>query len=132
MFGIYTDPLPIFKLRRDPDLEAAYGTTYFKGPLPFGAGYHVNADDANLLLATKEGSTSNISNLMPVMPIVPVATPAVPAFATPTPKPTPIPIRRALRVPIRKALPVKSPNPRVLPAISVTGQPIQKPFKAID
>jgi hypothetical protein len=133
LFGIYTDPLPIFKLRRDPDLEAAYGTTYFKGPLPFGAGYHVNADDANLLLATKEGSTSNISNLMPVMPIVPIATPAVPAFATPTPKPTPIPIRRALRVPIRKALPVKSPNPRVLPAIPVTGsQPIQKPFKAID
>jgi hypothetical protein len=132
LFGIYTDPLPIFKLRRDPDLEAAYGTTYFKGPLPFGAGYHVNADDANLLLATKEGSTSYISNLMPVMPIVPVATPAVPAFATPTPKATPIPIRRALRVPIRKALPVKSPNPRVLPAIPVTGQPIQKPFKAVD
>jgi hypothetical protein len=127
LFGIYTDPLPIFKLRRDPDLEAAYGTTYFKGPLPFGAGYHVNAEDANLLLATKEGSSLNISNLMPV------ATPAVPAFAIPTPKPTPIPIRRALRVPIRKALPVKSPNPRVLPAIPVTGsQPIQKPFKAVD
>ena len=133
LFGIYTDPLPIFKLRRDPDLGSASGSTYFKGPLPFGAGYHVNAEDANLLLATKEGSSSNNSNLIPVMPIVPVAAPAVPAFATPTPKPTPIPIRRALRVPIRKALPVKSPNPRVLPAIPVTGsQPIQKPVKAVD
>ena len=111
LFGVYTDPLAIFKRRREAELEAAYGTTYFKGPLPFGAGYHVNARDANLLLATRDlGNTPQ--QPMPIMPLPP---PAVIAFASPTPKPTPKPtpvrIRRALPVPIRKAIPVRTPKP---------------------
>ena len=107
LFGVYTDPLPIFKLRREAELEAAYGTTYFKGSLPFGAGYHVNASDANLLLATKEGGSLGTQQPMPEMPL---PAPAVSAFSSPTPKPTPIPIRKALPVPIRKALPVRPPR----------------------
>jgi hypothetical protein len=116
LFGVYTEPLGIFRLRKEPELEAAYHTTYFKGPLPFGAGYHVNANDANLLLATKEGAYLGIRQTMPVMPL---ASPAVPAFASPTPKPKPIPIRKALPVPIRRAIPVKTPPPHVLRAIPV-------------
>ena len=107
LFGVYTDPLPIFKLRREAELEAAYGTTYFKGSLPFGAGYHVNASDANLLLATKEGGSLGTQQPMPEMPL---PAPAVSSFSSPTPKPTPIPIRKALPVPIRKALPVRPPR----------------------
>jgi hypothetical protein len=71
LFGVYTDPLPIFKLRREAELEAAYGTTYFKGSLPFGAGYHVNASDANLLLATKERGSLGTQQPMPELPALP-------------------------------------------------------------
>jgi len=121
LFGTYTDPLPIFKLGREPELEAAYGTTYYKGPLPFGAGYHVNANDANLLLATKVGTVPAVLQPIPVMPL---PAPAVPAFATPTPKPTPVRIRKALPVPIRKAIPVRTPRPKrkQLPTLPPTPQ----------
>jgi len=113
LFGVYTDPLAIFKRRREAELEAAYGTTYFKGSLPFGAGYHVNANDANLLLATRDLG----NGLKQPMPIMPLPLPTGIAFASPTPKPkptpkpTPIRIRRALPVPIRKAIPVRTPKP---------------------
>ena len=109
LFGVYTDPLPIFKLHREAELEAAYATTYFRGPLPFGAGYHVNANDANLLLATKEGGSLATQHPLPVMPL---PAPAVAAFSSPTPAPKPVPIRKALPVPIRKAIPVRTPRPK--------------------
>lgn len=111
LFGVYTDPLAIFKRRREAELEAAYATTYFKGPLPFGAGYHVNANDANLLLATRDLG----NGLQQPMPIMPLPLPTGAAFASPTPKPTPKPtpirIRRALPIPIRKAIPIRISKP---------------------
>jgi len=109
LFGIYSDPLPVFKLRRDTDLESGYGSTDFKGPLPFGAGYHVNAHDANLLLATRDLGNA----FQQPMPLLPLPAPAVviPAFASSTPKPKPVQIRKALPVPIRKAIPVQTPKP---------------------
>jgi len=107
LFGVYTDPLAIFKLRREPELEAAYGTTYFKGPLPFGAGYHVNANEANLLLATKAGGAMPLQQ---PLPLAPLPAPAITAFSLQAPKPTPIPIRKAIPVPIRKAIPVRPPR----------------------
>ncbi|MCX6959066.1 MAG: hypothetical protein NTW91_02000, partial [Verrucomicrobia bacterium] len=75
---------------------------------PFGAGYHVNANDANLLLAVRtNGQVTAVADMLPTqMP----APPAVPAFSAPTPKPTPIRIRKALPVPIRKAIPVCTPQ----------------------
>lgn len=125
LFGVYTDPLPVFKLRREPGLDAAYASPLRIAPLPFGAGYHVNASDANLLLATR--SDQGITSQMPAAP------PAVPAFSSPTPKPKRVRIRKALPVPIRRAIPVPTPrksrNPEtpvpqeaipVLPAIPIT------------
>jgi len=120
LFGVYTDPLPIFKLRRDPQLDGAYRSGMNAGPIPFGAGYHVRADDANLLLATRTGSSSlHGREITPAIPVLP----ASPAFFTPTPRPTPVRIRKALPVPIRKAIAVPTPisqtaSPSVTPPIS--------------
>jgi hypothetical protein len=117
LFGVYTDPLAIFQRRREPELQVAYGTIYFKGMLPFGAGYHVNANDANLLLATRDLGNA-LQQSMPAMPL-PSSAVAMSAVASPTPrakttpstKPTPVKIRKALPVPIRKAIPVRTPKP---------------------
>jgi len=110
LFGVYTDPLPIFKLHKEPELESAYagiGNARNEGPLPFGAGYHVNAHDANLLLATRSNLTSQSvalpSSAAPL--ILPSPSPAA------TPKPRKMRIRKALPVEIRKALPVDIPTP---------------------
>lgn len=112
LYGVYTDPLPIFKLQRDPALTEAYASPLRVGSLPFGAGYHVNSSDANLLLAVRENEAVG----QPV--ITPVAPAAVPAFTTPSPTPRPakVRIRKALPVPIRKAIPVATPIP--MPVIS--------------
>jgi len=130
LFGVYTDPLPIFKLRREPELEAAYGTISYRGPLPFGAGYHVNAQDANLLLATKE--TGQISDLQSVSAST-FAAPAIPAYSAPTPKPTPVVIRRALPVPVKKALPVpiRRAIPVRTPTIAQQSQPISTAYSPV-
>ncbi len=48
LFGTYDRPIPLFSEWRQPDLVAAYDAV---GPLPripFGSGYHVRMDDANL------------------------------------------------------------------------------------
>lgn len=133
LFGVYTDPLPVFKLRREPDLEAAYASPLRIASLPFGAGYHVNAADANLLLATRPDPGSGA--------VFSPAPPAVPAFSAPTPKPTPVRIRKALPVPIRKAIPVKAPKRErppdnlvpVLPALPVeTALPVTPPVSSTD
>jgi hypothetical protein len=115
LYGVYTDPLPIFKLQRDPALTEAYSSPLRVGSLPFGAGYHVNASDANLLLAVRE----NQADGQPCIP--PVAPAAVPAFTTPSPTPRPakVRIRKALPVPIRKAIPVATPIPAPMPVIPV-------------
>jgi hypothetical protein len=113
LFGVYTDPLAIFQRRKELELQVAYGTIYFKGMLPFGAGYHVNANDANLLLATRDLGNA-LQQPMTAMPL-PSSAVAMSAFASPTPKattkPTPVKIRKALPVPIRKAIPVRTPKP---------------------
>jgi len=113
LFGVYTEPLPIFKLRREPELEAAYSSPLFAGGLSFGAGYHVNANDANLLLATKNSVNTSVDALAVTATTV-TAPPARPAFSEPTPKPKvkPIRIRKALPVPIRKAISVHTPKPK--------------------
>ncbi len=130
LFGVYTDPLPIFKLRREPELEAAYGTISFRGPLPFGAGYHVNAQDANLLLATKE--TGLISDHQSVSAAT-FAAPAIPAYSAPTPQPTPVVIRRALPVPVKKALPVpiRRAIPVRMPTLAQQSQPISTAYSPV-
>ncbi len=112
LYGVYTDPLPIFKLQRDPALTEAYASPLRVGSLPFGAGYHVNASDANLLLAIRENEALGQSLTAPAAP------PAVPAFTTPSPTPRPrkVRIRKALPVPIRKAIPVAMPMPTPVPA----------------
>jgi hypothetical protein len=114
LYGIYTDPLPIFKLQRDPALTEAYASPLRIGSLPFGAGYHVNSSDANLLMAVRENQAVG----QPYIP--PVAPAAVPAFTTPSPTPRPakVRIRKALPVPIRKAIPVATPIPVLMPVIS--------------
>jgi hypothetical protein len=115
LYGIYTDPLPIFKLQRDPALTEAYSSPLRVGSLPFGAGYHVNSSDANLLLAVRENEAVGQAYIPPVAPA------AVPAFTTPSPTPRPakVRIRKALPVPIRKAIPVATPIPAPMPVIPV-------------
>lgn len=109
LFGVYTQPLEIFKLRREPELEAAYSSRLFGGSLPFGAGYHVNANDANLLFAMKNNASSPGDALeTQVTEVVPL--PARPAFSEPIPKQVRIRIRKALPVPIRKAIRVHTPK----------------------
>jgi hypothetical protein len=134
LYGVYTDPLPIFKLQRDPALTEAYASPLRAGSLPFGAGYHVRATDANLLLAVHESQAVG----QPVA--APGAPPAVPAFTTPSPTPRPakVRIRKALPVPIRKAIPVATPMPAPMPVISsspvvtpvVVPQPVTLPASA--
>jgi hypothetical protein len=110
LYGIYTDPLPIFHLHRDQELDAAYHSGNYAGPLSFGAGYHVNGNDANLLLAIRDHG-------LPYLPPTPLAmtSAVVVPQAAPTPKATPILIRKALPIPIRKAIPVKTPKPKRTP-----------------
>lgn len=121
LFGIYTDPLPIFKLAKDPLLDEAYHSGMRVGPLPFGAGYHVQPDDANLLLAVRTTSAGFSPGEIPQAALPP---PPIPAFASPTPKPKPIRIRKALPVPIKKAIAV--PTPKTTP--SPTPRPTPNPL----
>ncbi len=135
LFGVYVEPLEVFRLHRDPFLETAYAGGDYAGPIPFGVGYHVNARDANLLLATRlKASTEAVaypSVLSPMAAATPLPSPTPRPTRTPRPpkkpKPTPVPIRKALPVDssegveIRKALPVETtpleqPQP-TLPAV---------------
>jgi hypothetical protein len=110
LFGIYTEPLEIFKRGKEPALKDAYDSSLRVGPLPFGAGYHVSANDANLLLALRSASGSGQLLSGEIMPAV-QAPAALPAFSSPTPKPKPVPIRKALPVPVKKAIAVPTPRP---------------------
>lgn len=92
LFGVYEEPLEIFRRHREPELAEAYTTAAYAGPLPFGAGYHVRPEHANLLLAVRRTDTS--------------------PEGVPTPRPSPVRIRKALPVEIRKALPVHTPHPK--------------------
>jgi len=105
LYGVYTDPLPIFKLQRDPALTEAYASPLRVGSLPFGAGYHVRASDANLLLAVRDNTA-----ILPQNPVQ-EAPPALPAFAAPTPPTGRGRVRKAKPVPIRKAIPVVQSRP---------------------
>ncbi len=113
LFGVYTDPLSIFKISREPTLIAAYASSDYAGPLPFGAGYHVNPKDANLLLAIRLNSRPDTVAYPSVISPMAEATPTPLPTPKPkrTPKPTPIPIRKALPVEIRRALPVEAQPP---------------------
>jgi hypothetical protein len=117
LFGVYTDPLPIFKLHRDLQLDEAHRSEIKAEPLPFGAGYHVRADDANLLLAIRNASYSFFPGESAQAVQAP---PAIPAFVSPTPKPKHVRIRKALPVPVKKAIAVPSPvsqgTPLLVPA----------------
>lgn len=117
LFGIYTEPLEIFKRGKEPALKDAYDSSLRVGPLPFGAGYHVSANDANLLLALRSGSGSGQLPSGEIIPAV-QAPAALPAFSSPTPKPKPVPIRKALPVPVKKAIAVPTPRPPRPEAIS--------------
>jgi hypothetical protein len=137
LFGAYTDPLPIFNLHREPALDAAYASSDYAGSIPFGVGYHVNASDANLLLAIRRNVTSNEavaypSVITPMSEATPTPAPTPKPKPKRTPKPTPIPIRKALPVDgsdsleIRRAIPVETP-PIMQPQISRPLLQSQKP-----
>lgn len=134
LFGVYTDPLPIFKLGRDPSLDEAYRSIMRVGALPFGMGYHVQPDDANLLLAIRPQSAGLSSGAIP-QPTAPV--PGLSESAPPASKPKPIRIRRALPVPIKKAIavttpkqkasPIPQPTPSLLPEFPAAPAPAPEP-----
>ena len=138
LFGAYTDPLPVFKLRREPELDAAYHSGNYVAKLPFGTGYHVNADSANLLLATRR-KLAEASAVTSPMEQAPAAIPA--GILEPTPKSTPIRIRKALPIPIRKALPVPirkaipCATPKLIPPTTTLHSgsvPLNPPFQNLE
>ena len=51
LYGTYVPPLDIFRQYLQPDLAAAYARGS-SGKLVFGAGYHWNWKEANLMVAT--------------------------------------------------------------------------------
>jgi hypothetical protein len=119
LFGTYTDPLPIFGLKRDPALVEAYDSSLKAGSLPFGAGYHVNAADANLLLAVRSDGAA-------------LPPPVAPGFVKEgtVPESAQVPVRKALPVPIRRAIPVPSPSPDHVISTSTPGQESHQPQDA--
>ena len=122
LFGVYTEPLPIFNLGKDPRLAEAYQSGLRAGSLPFGAGYHVQPDDANLLLAVRCGAIG--ADRLPSTPRV-STTPITAELPAPTPKPKPIRIRKALPVTIKKAISVPTPTPAPTP------KPIPSPLQEL-
>jgi hypothetical protein len=124
LYGVYTDPLPIFRLGKDPRLDEAYRSGMRIGSLPFGAGYHVQPDDANLLLAVRTQSDGFSPGGISQTDLPP---PPVPAFASTTPKPRPIRIRKALPVPIKKAIAVRTQKTTPFPTPQSTPTPTPTP-----
>ena len=108
LFGTYNEPLEIFRRHREPELVEAYASQSYAGPLPFGAGYHVRPENANLLLAVR-------------------TTEAAITGRAPAPRPSPVRIRKALPVEIRKALPVDTPHPKHPPQDRPTPTPPPTP-----
>jgi hypothetical protein len=53
LYGVYKGPIPTFKEDFQPDLAKAYQEDRYVAPLPFGIGYHWEANTSNLLLAIK-------------------------------------------------------------------------------
>lgn len=54
LHGDYDSPIPLFAKHAQPDLRAAYDAIGSGPPVPFGSGYHIRADEANLLIAVKK------------------------------------------------------------------------------
>lgn len=53
LFGDYRAPIELFAKHAQPDLRDAYRSAGGAMPIPFGSGYHLRADDANLQVATR-------------------------------------------------------------------------------
>jgi hypothetical protein len=53
-FGVYTDPIPIFRQDYQEELAKIYRSGKNIKPLPFGIGYHFEAGKANLMFAEKK------------------------------------------------------------------------------
>ena len=54
LFGAYTSPIGIFRMRMQPDLKAAYSSGVPVKNLDFGIGYSVTKMPSNLLLAKRK------------------------------------------------------------------------------
>ncbi len=57
LYGTYTAPLDIFAKYNQPDMAALYAKTP-GAPLTFGAGYHWNFKEANLIVATAKSPSA--------------------------------------------------------------------------
>ena len=88
VFGEYTQP--IFSGYYQNDFRDAYATRANAGPLPFGAGYQVFSDKANILLATRTGAALARTKPRPKKMPVPEARPVEAAVAEAKPAPRPI------------------------------------------
>jgi hypothetical protein len=75
VFGEYNQP--IFSGYYQNDFRDAYATKANAGPLPFGAGYQVFSDKANILLATRTGAPA----AAPPQKTPPSSAPAPPQLA---------------------------------------------------
>ena len=54
LFGDYDAPIELFAKHAQPELRAAYQAAGGGPPIPFGSGYHLRPDNANLMVATRK------------------------------------------------------------------------------
>jgi len=87
VFGEYNQP--IFSGYYQNDFRDAYATRANSGPLPFGAGYQVSSDKANILLATRTGPAIARAKTQPKKKPEPAARPVETAVAKAKPEPRP-------------------------------------------
>jgi hypothetical protein len=53
LFGDYQSPIELFAKHQQNDLKAAYDAIGSGPAIPFGSGYHIRPEEANILVATK-------------------------------------------------------------------------------
>lgn len=118
VFGEYTQP--IFSGYYQNDFRDAYATHSNAGGLPFGAGYQVWSDKANILLATRNGRVPARARQAPAAELAAAVPPAAKAKQPPSieagafAKTTP---------PVRQATPALVSSDAALPSAPAATQP---------
>lgn len=108
VFGEYTQP--IFAGYYQNDFRDAYATRANAGPLPFGAGYQVQSDKANILVATRSGAVAAKPALRPALAMKEKE--STPSTAAPVAEAKP-PASRIAQTPAKHSLGAASPTRKV-------------------
>lgn len=134
VFGEYNQP--IFSGYYQNDFRDAYATKVNAGPLPFGAGYQVHSDKANILVATRTGKAdvpapARIDDEPARRPAAPFLVAKeeprrAPATTAKVQTPKPLPASRPKADVVRA-----KPKPVPAPVQSASAAPAQTPRKSL-